>query len=120
MDIDTPEATPIEQLDERFDLGSLAASFGTQSLRVYFQTTQSPRIETCPVLMHIMGNAQILLKALMFMRHSHGAWKDHRGHDFKHYRPTEPQIALIAFKSSFMLHHRLAAVGMAQVAEHCA
>lgn len=124
MDVDAPDPTLIEELDKRFDVGSLAAAFGSPSLRTYFKDAQSPRIEKCPVLMHIMGDGQTMLQALMSMPHSHGAWKELHAIDFDHHRPTEAQITLISFKTSFMAHHLLVDRGMGgllnMVVEPCA
>lgn len=107
MVVDTPDRTLIEELDEHFDLGSLAVSFGSQSLWAYLKAAQFPRIEKCPVLIHITGDGQTMLQALMSMPRSHGAWKE-KAIDFDYRRPTEADITLIAFKTFYMVHHLLA------------
>lgn len=123
MDVDTPELTVKEKIDERLDVVSLAANFTTLTLRTYFKSAFSFR-NNFPVLMHIAEDAQTLLMGMMFMKYSHGAWKDNRGADFDHYRPTEAQITLIAFQTAYIFHHRLHSKGMATVfnsiAEICA
>lgn len=113
MDVDPEAPDPvtqfIEELDARFDVTSLAAAFGSERLRIFFKTSQSPPIEKCPVLMHIMRDAQTLLQELMYMPFSHGAWKQLDVVD--NHRPTEAQITLISMKTSFVFHHLLIGMG---------
>lgn len=102
MDVDVPDLSPIERLDDSLDLDKLAASFSISTVQAYFGF---PHLAHFPMLSLILYDAQNIAIALMTL--VHGAWQkeEHPG------LPSEADIALIAFNTSYIMHHRLVAAG---------
>lgn len=118
MDIDFPDDANLKAIDQFFDLSSLAASFGGDSLHEFM--TSRLRTHLCPALLSILYDGQTITKALLSV--CHGPWQDITRLDGTN-RPSEADIAFIGFQTAFIMHQKLVELGLTGSlgpAERCA